>query len=245
MSYRHTLEAALESLHEIEDLIKTFPSDGNIPNIEIDLTLQKIRNVYELLLMMKKEERTVAVADGKVATAAAVDGKVAAAVAAADGKAAAAAVAADGEVAAAVAAAVENPVNKTDAITPATATAAAAASPVPAPTQTLSDQFKGRTTLHESLHQTLHNEGETLAHGKPVTHLMTAIGINDRFTFIRELFNNDANAFETTMGILNDASSFNDAYNHMIQHFDWDMDSEAVQQLLDIIRRKFIKNRHE
>ena len=225
MSYRHTLEAALESLHEIEDLIKTFPSDGNIPNIEIDLTLQKIRNVYELLLMMKKEERTVAVADGKVATAAAVDGKVAAA----------------------VAAAVENPVNKTDAITPApaTATAAAAAAPVPAPTQTLSDQFKGRTTLHESLHQTLHNEGETLAHAKPVTHLMTAIGINDRFTFIRELFNNDANAFETTMGILNDASSFNDAYNHMIQHFDWDMDSEAVQQLLDIIRRKFIKNRHE
>ncbi len=225
MSYRHTLEAALESLHEIEDLIKTFPSDGNIPNIEIDLTLQKIRNIYELLLMMKKEGgAAVAAAEEKVA-------------AAAEGKSAAAAAAADGKAAAATAAVDTAPVTA-----PATAAAPAAATP---PTQTLGDQFKGRTTLHESFHQALGNEGETLAHAKPVTNLMAAIGINDRFTFIRELFKSDTNAFETTMGILNDASSFNDAYNHMIQHFEWDMDSEAVQQLLDIIRRKFIKSRHE
>ncbi|MBN1790593.1 MAG: hypothetical protein JW830_08865 [Bacteroidales bacterium] len=243
MSYRHTLEAALESLHEIEDLIKTFPSDGNIPNIEIDLTLQKIRNIYELLLMMKKEERTGAVA------AAAAEGRVAAAAVAADGEVAAAA--ADGKVAAAVAVAVEESVNKTatpssTSTTHAPATAAAtAAAPAAPPPQTLGDQFKGRTTLHESLHQAMGHEGETLAHAKPVTNLMAAIGINDRFTFIRELFNSDTNAFETTMGILNDASSFNDAYNHMIQHFEWDMDSESVQLLLDIIRRKFIKSRHE
>jgi hypothetical protein len=239
MSYRHTLEAALESLHEIEDLIKTFPSNGNIPNIEIDLTLQKIRNIYELLLMMKKEERTGAAADGKLAAAAA---------------------AADGKFAAAVAAAVEESVKKTTtpsstptshapaptaAAAPAPAAAPAAATATAPPAQTLGDQFKGRTTLHESLHQALGHEGETLAHAKPVTNLMAAIGINDRFNFIRELFNSDTNAFETTMGILNDASSFNDAYNHMIQHFEWDMDSEAVQQLLDIIRRKFIKSRHE
>ena len=56
MIFRNTLEAALYNLHEIEDLLKVFPADGNIPAIEIDLTLQKIRNLYELLLMMKSGE---------------------------------------------------------------------------------------------------------------------------------------------------------------------------------------------
>jgi hypothetical protein len=51
--------------------------------------------------------------------------------------------------------------------------------------------------------------------------------------------------FEQTIRILNDAASFNDAYNYMIQNHDWDMDSDPVQLLLEIIRRKFITGRHE
>ena len=74
---------------------------------------------------------------------------------------------------------------------------------------------------------------------------MSAIAINDRFTFIRELFNGDSPAFEHAIKVLNEASNFNDAYNYMTQHYDWDMDSEAVQLLLDIIRRKYIISRHE
>jgi hypothetical protein len=217
MSYRHTLEAALEGLHEIENLITGFPSEGNIPDIELDLALQKLRNSYELLLMLKKEEAvtlTGTIADEAAITAPGkkTEGKVTI-----------------GETA---------PVAAHEAIHDVAVTSTD--SP-----RTIADQFKGKTTLHESLHQTLGAEESTLAHAKPVTHLMTAIGINDRFTLIRELFNNDAQAFESTIGKLNDAASFNDAYNHMIQHFDWDMDSEVVQQLLDIIRRKFIKGRHE
>ncbi len=109
----------------------------------------------------------------------------------------------------------------------------------------LSDRFKGRATLHESLHQSLGIEGQFHAQGKPVENLMAAIGINDRFTFIRELFNGDSPAFEHAIKALNEAANFNDAYNYMMQHFDWDMDSDAVQLLLDIIRRKYIVSRHE
>jgi hypothetical protein len=31
----------------------------------------------------------------------------------------------------------------------------------------------------------------------------------------------------------------------MIQQFDWDMDGEPVQQLLDLVRRRFIKGKDE
>ncbi len=74
---------------------------------------------------------------------------------------------------------------------------------------------------------------------------MSAIGINDRFTFIRELFNGDTHAFEYAIKALNEAANFNDAYNYLMQNYDWDMDSDAVQLLLDIIRRKYITGRHE
>ena len=212
MSYRHTLEAALESLHEIEDLIKGFPPDGAIPAIEIDLSLQKLRNVYELLLIMRTPAEILPgaerVPDEKLQTAPEKQ-----------------------EVKVEPEPPVEPPKKQTGAIKE------------PGKDQILSDRFKGRATLHESLHQSLSKD--TLAQAKPVSNMLSAIGINDRFTFIRELFNNDARAFEATMDILNESASFNDAYNYMIQYHDWDMDSDAVQLLLEIIRRKYITGRHE
>lgn len=222
MSYRHTLDATIESLHEIENLVRGFPAHGKIPVIEMDLTLQKVRNVYELLLMFKREEEAA-----RVERAAAMPPVHQEPVMAVSPEATTKPQEVEGS-----SALPEKPLAATD-------------TDKSAGPQTLADQFKGRTTLHESLHQTFSREADTLAKAKPVTNLLTAIGINDRFTFVRELFSNDSKAFEQTITLLNDAASFNDAYNYMIQHFDWDMDSEPVQQLLDIIRRKFIKGRNE
>jgi hypothetical protein len=218
MSYRNTLEAALESLHEIEDLVKEFPDNGAIPAIELDLSLQKIRNLYELLLMFRNPGYHQP-APEKIPV-------------------------------------VERPPEPEvhvprQEVKPVPEPPIAAPRPSPVrrkpqeDAQIISDRFKGRSTLHETLHQTMGKDGGTLAQARPVSNLMAAIGINDRFTFIRELFNNDTTAFETTMNILNEATNFNDAYNYMIQHHDWDMDSDAVQLLLEIIRRKYITGRHE
>jgi hypothetical protein len=220
MSYRHTLEALLESLHELEDMVKGFPSDGKIPALELDLTMQKMRNLYEIMLMLRESGREITtqprVPELAKEPAIATDSKKSGP---------------EPVVAAEIPdkPAVTNP-------------GEAGADREP---QVLSDRFKGRSTLHESLHHTLAKEGSIISQVKPVQHLMTAIGINDRFTFMRELFNNDPALFEKTIKTLDEAASFNDAYNYMIQHFDWDMDSTAVQLLLEIIRRKFITGRHE
>jgi hypothetical protein len=218
MSYRNTLEAALESLHEIEDLVQGFPDDGTIPAIELDLSLQKIRNLYELLLMFRSPGYHLP-APGRIPV---VETRP------------------EPEV--------REPIPEVKAVAdpPAASTRTTPVKPKgTGDAQIISDRFKGRSTLHETLHQTLGKDGSTLSHAKPVSNLMAAIGINDRFTFIRELFNNDTQAFENTMSILNEATNFNDAYNYMIQHQDWDMDSDAVQLLLEIIRRKYITGRHE
>jgi hypothetical protein len=240
MSYRHTLEAALESLQDIEELIKGFPESGDVPSIELDLSLQKLRNIYELLLVLKKP---VELSIDQPPAATVVQSSAPVSV----------------PVSAPVSVPVPAPVSAPVSVSPSTQPSAPPSAPVPTPppvqaresvveagdAQILSDRFKGRATLHETLHQSMGQEGHFHAQGKPVENLMSAVGINDRFTFIRELFNGDSPAFEHALKVLNEAANFNDAYNFMIQNYDWDMDSDAVQLLLDIIRRKYIISRHE
>jgi hypothetical protein len=253
MSYRHTLEAALESLQDIEELIKGFPESGEVPSIELDLSLQKLRNIYELLLVLKKPADLPIDQPAKVTSAPSVppvSTPVSTPVSAPVPVPSAAPVSTPPPVQARETVEIrpEKEINESARIH--------APETVPprqpvighkesGEVQILSDRFKGRATLHESLHQNMGNEGQFHAQGKPVENLMSAIGINDRFTFIRELFNGDSPAFEHAIKALNEAANFNDAYNYMIQHYDWDMDSEAVQLLLDIIRRKYIISRHE
>ncbi len=229
MSYHHTLEAAIESLHEIEDLIRTFPEEGKIPSIDLDLSLQKLRNLYELLLMLNKPEQVVEAVVTKPQPPVVILPEPEP-VAVPEPKA--------------VQEPVLPPVTEVKEPKP-TTPAPVVTSREAADEKILSDRFRGRTTLHETLHRNVAKEATTLGQAKPVTSLMSAIGINDRFTFVRELFGNDTAFFEHTIQILNDASSFNDAYNYMITNHDWDMDSEPVQLLLEMIRRKFITGRHE
>jgi hypothetical protein len=259
MSYRHTLEAALESLHEIEELLGDFSHNEKIPAMDMDLALQKMRSLYDLMLMIRKQQEVLPeetspaspVASSTLVAPEAPDDLVP------ENKPMATPVMPP--VAQPKAAPVEEkiippvvepaatPKEKAPAAAPAESVRPAAhkEKPLKPGSQTLSDQFKGKTTLHETLNHPFSREEETLALARPVSDLLEAIGINDRFTFVRELFNGDTAAFENTVNILNDSANFNEAYNYMIQHFDWDMDSQTVQILLNIIRRKFIKGRHE
>ena len=79
----------------------------------------------------------------------------------------------------------------------------------------------------------------------PIKTIAGSIGINDKFFFIRELFKGNTEEFQLTVGMLDNSHNFNSAYNYLIEHFDWDMESEPVQQLLNLIRRKFISQGNE
>lgn len=78
---------------------------------------------------------------------------------------------------------------------------------------------------------------------KPIKNIESAIGLNDKFLFVRELFKGDAELYTKTIARLNAASDFNDAYNFINNHFNWDMDSFPVQKLLELVRRKLITHK--
>ena len=71
------------------------------------------------------------------------------------------------------------------------------------------------------------------------------MGLNDRFKLINELFNGDKDSYQKTINILDNANNFNEAFNYISSSYDWDMEDEAVQLLLDLVRRKFIVNKDE
>jgi hypothetical protein len=73
---------------------------------------------------------------------------------------------------------------------------------------------------------------------KPLTSLLEAIGVNDRFLFIREIFNGNQNAYNQAISRLESAENLTDARAVVMSYTGDNSESEAVKQLLDLVKRK-------
>jgi hypothetical protein len=89
---------------------------------------------------------------------------------------------------------------------------------------------------HKSGHATTATLNET-----PVSDIWSAITINERFLFIRELFTNDPERFKNTVGMLNSLDSWEAARQIISERFDWGPDNEVATEFLSIVRRRFMK----
>ena len=85
--------------------------------------------------------------------------------------------------------------------------------------------------LHDSLNETI-----------GLVNLSKAIGINDRFLFIRELFDGNSDSYNQAISKIDEAQSFSDARALMITLSGDKSESEAGKQLLDLVKRKFPGN---
>ena len=76
-----------------------------------------------------------------------------------------------------------------------------------------------------------------------VIDLRSAMSLNQRIMFLKELFKGDNSAFEGAMSLADASQSYEKCVNTLIdsysQRFGWEIDSEEVNQLFDLIGRKF------
>ncbi len=77
---------------------------------------------------------------------------------------------------------------------------------------------------------------------KPITSLTEAIGINDRFLFLREIFDGNKDAYTQAITKLENASSITDARAVIMSYTGDNDENEAVKQLLDLVKRKLPAN---
>lgn len=108
-------------------------------------------------------------------------------------------------------------------------------------TVTIADTFGQRTdSLNEKLGGRKEDDGvREIIKSKPITSLSEAIGINDKFLFIRELFNGNAESYNKAISNLDNSGSFSDAKSIFMNYAGNDMDNQAAKQLLDLVKRKF------
>ncbi len=74
----------------------------------------------------------------------------------------------------------------------------------------------------------------------PITKLETAIGLNDRFQYTRELFDNKPDLFRKTVQEIDQADSLNDAIAYLNSNFKWKKTDTSIQ-FAQLVKRRFIK----
>ena len=272
MKYRHTIQIITKDIQDIEKLVDNFNNYSSIPAIEIDLALSKLRNIYDLLLMFREAPEDISVfgadsesgveADNhepeirteevlketppiKVISQENVEPEAEDIWSVTDLK--------ETEKTEPV---IPPTVQMTSSDLPENVLKATPANTIPEITvakkaekesSLLGDKYKTEKKFINDRfgEQTVRKDLRSKLQTTPITNIAGSIGINDKFYLIRELFKGNAESFRSTMDILDHSQNFNEAFNYLIEHFDWNMESEPALQLLGLIRRKFISQGNE
>lgn len=78
-----------------------------------------------------------------------------------------------------------------------------------------------------------------LRRGEPVTDLRRAIGINDKFLLIRDLFGGDGSAYEEAIGALNAFEDFDECMIYIAENYAWNPNSDGAKFMMELLERKF------
>ena len=78
-----------------------------------------------------------------------------------------------------------------------------------------------------------------LRHRAPITDLRRAVGINDKFLLIRDLFNGNGSLYEITIRRLNEFDNFDDCMIYIAEHFAWNPNTDGAKLMMELLERKF------
>lgn len=124
---------------------------------------------------------------------------------------------------------------------------------VPAQPVSVIQEVASKKELHESIavqkeswNDRLKEEKMELAHtfiATPIKDLRKAIGINDRFTFVSNLFRGDEATYERSIKTINEFNVFSEAeywINRELKFkMGWNDRNETVQHFYQLVRRRF------
>lgn len=230
MEFKNTIEVLYAQAKEIEDIAAKIEQSDEIPFIEIDRLLEKLRNIYDLTLDLRSAMQGDQLTDREKA----LDKNKS-----------------DSDQDTTKLDKTEEETSKTSTETIREKVGKNILDKKPEKTveekKFVSDQFKSSDPiLNEEISEKSKFEDITSQYKtKPIGSIKSALGLNEKFELINHLFDGDKDKFERTMEVLETASSFVEAYNYLEGNFEWDMDDAYVQRILELIRRKLIVRRNE
>jgi len=104
--------------------------------------------------------------------------------------------------------------------------------------QRLGDSF----SKEKSVNDLINIDNTKLEHklsNRPVTSIKSAIGINDRFQYIRELFDGNADSFSKAVSELDTKKNIHEAVVYLQQNFKWKK-NETSLKFVNLVKRRFL-----
>ena len=253
MEFRHNLEIVTKDMQDIEKLVSNFKNYSRLPLIELDLALSKLQNVYETLLIIRNYQYSMGqeamppkspeethhdsnneIAPGIVTTEEVIIEEI-----------------------------IEVTKIRSEVINQAIADSpmteginrneefpgeinAGSKQPFDKTGRIIAEKYQAEQSLiNEKIREKRKTDISALHQSSPIKTIIGSMGINDKFIFIRELFHGDAELFRQTLENLDSSRDYSSACNYIADKFNWNMESETVESLLSLIRRKFINSGNE
>ena len=219
MDFNSTVDLIIKDLDEAREIIDDFKNYPDVPLLQIELAKSKCKSASEVISLLKKVQVPLKSAEKKESIPV-------------------------------------KPVDLTDPVevinriaespAPLAQTVRNIDASAPAPVKNtepsiIADKFISQSdTLNDQL-GSLKDDNDL--HGsiklKPITKLSDAIGVNDKFLFIRELFNGNPEAYNQAITKLDETAYFADAKAIIMSYTGENTESFAAIQLLDLVKRKF------
>jgi len=228
MDYKNTINSILIDIDEVRRIIEKFKNYDKIPQIDIDLALTKFRNLYDLILMIELEnkglptvthteniqktetKRTITVVEKNEPS----PGDILLEESPHD-------IPED-----------KQPREESKEVIKKQATKENA--------EILAEKYRNTQFRNESMGEKVQKKDlSSKIQSKPIDDIKKAIGLNDKFLFIKELFHSNSDLYNEAIEVINQAGNYIEALNYLKANYDWDYQSEEVTNFLDIVKRKF------
>jgi hypothetical protein len=111
------------------------------------------------------------------------------------------------------------------------------------PSSIIADSFTDMPTINERLGNRKSEEDVTeIIKSKHINNLRSAVGLNDKFLLIREIFDGDKSKYEQAIAKLEEVASIDAAKAIISEYSNPDDENEAMVLLLDLVKRKLNPN---
>jgi len=214
MEIKYTIEILTKDIQDIEKLVGNLRNSKDDSAIELDLALSKLRNVYEILTMIKADRLNELLSDmPKQDHSTAEPAPAAVPVSEPEPE--------------------PVPVSEPEVITPSSGDLEESA--------ILAEKFSAESSINENLAGKRGKDIDAKLMGQAIENISRNIGINDRFLIIREVFNGDEDRFKKLISSLDSAESYEVAAGILEEQLANHMEHEGLDILSGLVKRRFIR----
>ena len=216
MEIKYTIEILTKDIQDIEKLLGNLGNSKDASSIELDLALSKLRNVYEILTLIKADRFHELVTSSPLQEKPQTEPVTEPS-------------------AAPVAEPVAEPMAEKEPEPELSPAKEKAASSI------LAEKFSAEASINENLAEKRGTDKEAKLIGQPIENISRNIGINDRFLIIRELFEGEAERFTSLVHELDNAETYKEAKRILDEQFSDQKDHEGVEILNGLLKRRYIR----